>query len=332
MPSCHNLYNFELSAKIIISNNGDHISDLEHTVYLDKLVESLKDLSSTTDTLNFVKQMVSLSTLLTSLNRNIDNSYPTVDKNAQDPTYFIAAYFDTKNIAIALWVYRIIRSLTRYILFSDMFYETGNNRYALLAKQVYRSVKGCLQSECDKQYLIYSIDYSLDQFSAFWKFEQFIKSRMLNNCTFSYNEIRHFILSKSSDASLVYAKVLDTRLPNFNENVALILHYNQALLDIQDDWEDIEDDVRDDMPNIFVMAAVDNIQYNRIKKFRHDMLRRVVLSGANGSVVLITRLVDEIRASTKSISIPDNFAFLKSLSDRYADSVRKEIVSFDELL
>jgi hypothetical protein len=155
---------------------------------------------------------------------------------------------------------------------------------------------------------------------------------MLNNYTFSYNEIRHFILSKSSDALLVYAKVLDARLPNFNENVALILHYNQALLDIQDDWGDIEDDIRDDMPNIFVMAAVDKIQYNRIKKLRHDMLRRVVLNGANGSVGLITRLVDEIHASTKNVSIPDNFAFLKSLSDRYADTVRRKIVSFDELL
>lgn len=61
---------------------------------------------------------------------------------------------------------------------------------------------------------------------------------MLKNCTFSYIEIRHFNLSKSSDASLVYAKVLDAKLPSFNENVALILHYNQALLDIQDDWED----------------------------------------------------------------------------------------------
>jgi hypothetical protein len=105
--------------------------------------------------------MVSLSALLSSFDRNLDNSYPAIDENAQDPTYFIAAYFDTKNIAEALWVYRIIRSLTRYILLSDRFYETGNDRYALLAKQVHKSVNEFLQSEYDAQHLIYSIDYLL---------------------------------------------------------------------------------------------------------------------------------------------------------------------------
>jgi hypothetical protein len=120
---------------------------------------------------------------------------------------------------------------------------------------------------------------------------------------------------------------MDAKLPSFNENVALVLHYNQALLDIQDDWEDIEDDVQEDMPNIFVMAAVDNIPYNRIKKSRHDIIRKVVLSGNNLSGVPIGRLVNELQASSKSVAIPDNFAFLKSLSDRYADTLRRKISS-----
>jgi hypothetical protein len=192
---------------------------------------------------------------------------------------------------------------------------------------VHESVIKSLQSEYDAQHLIYSIDYLLDQFSAFWKFEQIMKHRILKNHTFSYSEIRHCILSKSSDASLIYAKVLDAKLPSFNENVALVLHYNQALLDIIDDWEDIEDDVQEDMPNIFVMAAVDNIPYNRIKKSRQDIIRKVVLSGTNSSRGPISRLVNELQASSKSVSIPDNFTFLKTLTDRYADSLRTEISS-----
>jgi hypothetical protein len=305
------------------------LSDFENRVYLDKISKLIRDLNSTTDTLLFVKQMVSLSALLSSFDRNLDNSFPAIDENAQDPTYFIAAYFDTKNIAEALWVYRIIRSLTRYILLSDRFYETGNDRYALLAKQVHESINELLlqSSESNTQHLIYSIDYLLGQFSAFWKFEQIIKRRILKNYTFSYTEIRHFNLSKSSDASLVYAKVLDAKLPSFNENVALVLHYNQALLDIQDDWEDIEDDVQEDMPNIFVMAAVDNIPYNRIKKSRHDIIRKVVLSATNSSGGPVSRLVNELQAASKRVSIPDNFAFLKFLSDRYADTLRRKISS-----
>jgi hypothetical protein len=305
------------------------LSDSEKRDYLDKISRSARDLNSTAiDTILFVEQMVSLSALLNSFDRNFNNSFPAIDENAQDPTYFIAAYFDTKNIAEALWVYRIVRSLTRYILLSDRFYETGNDRYALLAKQVHKTVNEILlqSSESNAQHLIHSIDYSLEQFSAFWKFEQIIRCRILENYTFSYTELRHFNLSKSSDASLVYSKVLDAKLPTFNENVALVLHYNQALLDILDDWEDIEDDVQEDMPNIFVMAAVDNIPYNRIKKSRQDMIRKIVLSATNSSGGSVSRLVNELHASSKSISIPEKFAFLKSLSDRYADTLRRKIV------
>ena len=303
------------------------LRDFENKAYLDKILMSIRNLSSTTDIPLFVQQMVSLSALLSNYDRNLDNSFPVIDENAQDPTYFIAAYFDTKNIAESILVYRIVRSLTRYILLSDRFYETGKDRYALLAKQVRKSVNEILQSNGDVQHLIYSIDYSLKQFSAFWKFEHVIKRRILKNYTFSYNEIRHYNLSKSSDALLVYANVLDAKLPSFNENVALVLHYNQALLDIQDDWEDIEDDVQDDMPNIFVMAAVKNIPYNRIKKSRRDAIRTAVLNGTNSSRGSAIRLVNELQASINSISIPDNFAFLKTLSDRYAHTLRRKIPS-----
>ena len=302
-------------------------SEFENRVYLDKISKSVRDLNSTTDALLFVQQMVPLSALLSSFDRNLDNSFPDVDENAQDPTYFIAAYFDTKNLAESIWLYRIVRSLTRYILLSDRFYETGKDRYALLAKQVRKSVNEILQSNGDVQHLIYSIDYSLKQFSAFWKFEHIIKRRILKNYTFSYNEIRHFNLSKSSDASLVYAKVLDVKLPSFSENVGLVLHNNQALLDIQDDWEDIEDDVQEDMPNIFVMAAADNIPYNKIKKSRHDVIRKLVVNNTNSSRGPVIRLLNELQASSRSVSIPENFAFLKSLSDRYANNLRRKISS-----
>lgn len=300
-------------------------SDFENKAYLDKISNAIKDLGSTTDTLLFVQQMVSLSSLLSNFDQDLNNSFSAIDENAQDPSYFIAAYFDTKNLTEALWVYRIIRSLTRYILLSDRFYETGNERYALLAKQARELVNEFLRFESDAQHLIYSMDYLLEQFSAFWKFEQIIKRRILRNYTFSYTELKHFNLSKSSDAPLIYAKVLDAKLPSFNENVGLVLHYNQALLDIQDDWEDIEDDVLADMPNIFIMAAVGNIPYDKIKVSRHELIRKVVLNGTNLSGGPVSRLVNHLHASSKSVSIPESFAFLKTLSDRYANTLRRNL-------
>src|SRR5215475_11826104 len=121
-------------------------NDFENRGILNKISKLIRDLNSTTHNLLFIQQMVSLSELLSNFYRNLDNSFPAIDENAQDPTYFIAAYFDTKNIAEALWVYRIVKSLTRYILLSDRFYETGNDRYALQAKYVRKSVNKFIQS------------------------------------------------------------------------------------------------------------------------------------------------------------------------------------------
>jgi hypothetical protein len=303
------------------------LNTFENKVYLDKISKSIRKLASTTDILLFVQQMIPLSELLNSFDRNIENSFPDIDENTQDPTYFIAAYFDTKNIADSIWIYRIVRALTRYVLLSDKFFETRNDKYSSLAKQVLKSLNEILQSKGEVQHLIYSINYSLSQFSAFWEFESIINRRILNNYTFSYKEIRHFNLSKSSDALLVYANVLDAKLPSFNQNAALVLHYNQALLDLQDDWEDIEDDIQEDMPNIFVMAALNTIPYARIKKFSREAVRAAVLNGNSLSKGPINRLVNELQTSSKSISIHDNFAFLKSLSDCYANALRIKMSS-----
>ena len=303
------------------------VSDFQNRIYLDRISKSIRDLSSTiTDAQLFVQQMVSLSTLLTSLERKLDKSYSTIDKNTQDPTYFIAAYFDTRNVSEALLVYRIVRCLTRFILLSDRFYETGNENYALLAKRVRESLSESLQSGFNLKHLIYSIKYWLGQFSAFWEFECIVKHRMIDNSIFSFNEIRHFNFSKSSDVLLAYSKVLGAVLPSFNENVALVLHYNQALLDILDDWEDIENDIRGDMPNIFVMAPVNYIPYCKIKKSRHEMIRQIVLSRTTSSPKgPVGRLICELDDSSKGVSVPNSFGFLKTLSGRYVDTLRRII-------
>jgi hypothetical protein len=256
---------------------------------------------------------------------NISTKFRTVDEKAQDPTYYVATYFDTKDLKQALWVYRMIRLLARYVLLYDKFFETKNNRYHLLARKVRRSINKILANEIDKHHLKYSIDFSLMQFWPFWKFEQIVKSRILQGSTFSYNEIRNFSLSKSSDASTIYARVLDAKLPSFSENVSLVLHYNQALLDLIDDWEDIEEDIQGDMPNVFVMAAIENFPYKIIKKNNITKLRNIIVNSLESSKSPIIRLVDEYQASIRNISIPSNLVFIKLVSDHHIDTLRKAI-------
>ncbi len=307
--------------------NTTNLGDKGQKVIIDKISKAAKELSFPNDKMAFIEQMISLSRLLMSYDLHISTAFRTIDEKAQDPTYFVATYFDTKDIQQALWVYRMVRLLARYILVYDKYFETRKNRYAILARKVRKSINKMLVNEIDSHHLKYSIDFSLKQFWPFWKFEQILKSRIIEGNTFSYNEIRNFNLFKSSDASLIYARVLDAKLPSFSENVSLVLHYNQALLDLIDDWEDIEEDIQEDMPNAFVMAAIENVPYKIIKKYNVTKLRNAILNSLESSKSPIIRLVDEYHTSIRNISIPSNLVFIKLVSDHHADTLRQAISS-----
>jgi len=309
----------------VVEIKNINLRDKEENSIIDKISKVAKELSFPDDRINFIGQMISLSKLLMMYDLNISTTFRNVDEKAQDPTYFVATYFDTKDMEQALWVYRMIRLLARYVLLYDKFFETKNNRYVSLARKVRRSINKILANEIYKHHLKYSIDFSLKQFWPFWRFEQIVKSRILEGNTFSYNEIRNFSQSKSSDASTIYARVLDAKLPSFSENVSLVLHYNQALLDLMDDWQDIEEDIQGDMPNIFVMAAIENVPYKIIKKYDITNLKNIIMNSLESSESPIIRLVDEYHASIRNISIPSNLVFIKLVSDHHVDTLRKAI-------
>jgi len=307
--------------------NTTNLRDKGQKVIIDKISKAAKELSFLNDKMAFIEQMITLSRLLMRYDFNISTTFRTIDEKAQDPTYFVATYFDTKDIQQALWVYRMVRLLARYILVYDRYFETRKNRYAILANKVRKSINKIFENEIDSHHLKYSIDFSLKQFWPFWKFEQILKSRIIEGNTFSYNEIRNFNLFKSSDASLIYARVLDAKLPSFSENVSLVLHYNQALLDLKDDWEDIEEDIQEDMPNAFVMAAIENVPYKELKKCRITKLRNIIRNSLDSFESPIIRLIDEYHSSIRNISIPSNLVFIKLVSDHHANALSQTISS-----
>ena len=304
--------------------NNSKFRDFNKEVIIEKISIAAKEITLTNDRMIFIERMISLSKLLMKYDLHSSSVFRTMDEKAQDPSYFAAAYIDTKDIDQALWIYRIVRLLTRYILLFDRFFEIGNNRYKLLARRVRRSINEFLLNADDRKFLHYSIDFSLKQFWTFWKFEKYVKCRMLEGHSFSYKEIRHFNQFKSSDASIVYARVLAARLPSFNENVSLVLHYNQALLDMLDDWQDIEDDVQEDMPNVFVIASLEFVPYSKIKNCSRARIRKIIADTLDSSST-VSRLINEYQASVRNILIPENLAFLKVLSDHHADALRNVI-------
>ena len=270
---------------------------------------------------NFVSEIEEINGLLGRIDPPSSSLMQAVDVKGQDyATYFYAAYSDTLNLDLSLEAYTHVKNLVRIVVLMDRYYEVGNQRYRRLGQ----GLKARLKKE-DNSYLRSILRFNLKQFWPFWKFENYTKTLMLHGHSFSAAEIKCFNLFKSSDAALLYAPVLEAMLPHFSHNANTILHYNQALQDIDDDLDDIQEDLRDQMPNIFILASLGKDQskaYPQLYKHRTNGSRLSILENASGIVLDIveeyTKLIDEI-------TLPDEFKFLKFLSRSYADRIKKKL-------
>lgn len=76
-----------------------------------------------------------------------------------------------------------------------------------------------------ESYMKYSLDFLLEVV-AIRGLRTGGKRHMLKGHTFAFKKVRHYNLFKASDAPMIYAHVLDAELPDFNQNVSAVLHYN----------------------------------------------------------------------------------------------------------
>ena len=270
---------------------------------------------------SFVSEIEEINGLLSRIDPPSSALMQAVDVKGQDyATYFYAAYSDSLDIDLSLTAYRHVRNMVRIVVLMDRYYEVGNQRYRRLGQGILTRLK-----KEDDSYLRSILRFNLKQFWPFWKFENYTKSLMLNGHNFSAAEVKCFNLFKSSDAALLYAPVLEAMLPHFSHNANMILHYNQALQDIDDDLDDIQEDLRDQMPNIFILASLGkdhSRDYLQLYKHRTNGARLSILENASGAVLDI---VEEYSSMIKDIELPDEFRFLKFLSTSYADRIKKKL-------
>lgn len=85
--------------------------------------------------------------------------------------------------------------------------------------------------------------------------------------------------------------------------------------------------IQTEFPNVCVMTAVQEVSYNSIKNSTKDGIRNIVLERSVSSRASIIRLMNEYQESIRNICIPGKLAFLKSLSDHYAETLRGRISS-----
>jgi hypothetical protein len=82
----------------MIDDNTSMFRGLDSKRVTDEISTIVKGLDFSGDRMTFIEQMISLNRVLSSYDPHESTSFRTVDEKAQDPTYFIATYFDTKDI------------------------------------------------------------------------------------------------------------------------------------------------------------------------------------------------------------------------------------------
>jgi hypothetical protein len=232
-------------------------------------------------------------------------------------TTFLVLYFGTKDLEKSLESHSLIKALTKYIVLLDRHYDEKNYEYKVRADAIFKKI----MSKVDG-YIKHSIMHGMATLWATATYEINLRERMLRGEVFHKKEIRNHIFLKSSDTEL-YGIILDEAIESFNPNIMQIIHYNQALLDIQDDLNDLDEDILRHDLNIFVMAScqqgsIDNIYSGETNTT--DVLK------SSTSVVL--EIIEDFEECIQSTLIPKEYAFLKMLSAKYVRTLRYNITKY----
>ncbi len=286
------------------------------------LAEKSEGLSYATEA-DFALGIEEIENLLRRLDPPSSTLMQAVDVKGKDyATYYYAAYSETRDLDRSLAIYGYVKDFIRVIVLMDRYFEVGNERYRRIGQGLIERLK-----KADNERLRGVLAYNLKQFWPFWKFEQHTKKMMIQGHVFSQNEAKCYNLFKSSDAALIYAPLLEGMLPRFTRSTSLVIHYNQALQDIDDDFDDIQEDLNDQMPNIFILASV-----GRNESTTFSTLYGHRMNGSKGTIIessseTVQGIIDEYASSIEGIEIPNQFRFLKTLSKHYANRVRKKLAA-----
>ena len=271
---------------------------------------------------NFTKDLDSLSGLIQTFDPPSSPILNHLDQKAGDlGTYYLAAFSSAHNTDVAMTAYRTVRSLVRYIFLVDRYFEVADVDQRNLARAVLKNLK-----DESGSFLRSSITYSLKKFWPFWRFEQAMRKRMLRGDIFDAREVRQLNYSKSSDAPVIYSAVLESLLSDYDYNVSSILHFNQALQDLKDDFDDVAEDIEDKMPNAFILAATLRLDVRKTFSMNPVQARQTILS--SGAAADIMRIAQGYRKSVNQIELSEPYWFLKDLSKKYFKDLEDAVAPY----
>jgi len=232
-------------------------------------------------------------------------------------TTFLVLYYGTNDLEKSLEAHSLIKALTKYIVLLDRHYDEKNYEYKVRADAIFKKI----MSKVDG-YIKHSIMHSMATLWATATYEINLRERMLRGEVFNKKEIRNHIFLKSSD-TVLYGIILDEAIKSFNPNIMQIIHYNQAVLDIQDDVNDLEEDILRHDLNIFVMAASQLVSLEDIHSGKITP-QQVVKEATD----VVQEIISDFAECIHFTLIPKEYAFLKMLSANYIKTASQDIKKY----
>ena len=232
-------------------------------------------------------------------------------------TSFLVLFYGTKDIQVSLEAHSLIKSLTKYIVLLDKHYDEKNYEYKARADIIFKKVMSSVDG-----YIKHAIIHGMSTLWATATYEINLRGRMLHGEIFNKKEIRNHIFLKSSDTEL-YGIILDNAINSFNPNVLQLIHYNQAILDIQDDLNDLDEDILRHDLNVFVMSAANEISLDDM--YRSEASSSDIVRISSSQVV---EIIDDFEICMLGIHVPTQYDFLKKFSSNYIKTLRDSIKNY----
>ena len=127
------------------------------------------------------------------------------------------------------------------------------------------------------------------------------------------------MLLKSSD-TVLYGIILDHYVDSYNPNVLQLLHFNQAILDIQDDLNDLDEDILRRDLNIFVMAASNEIPLDKI--YSGKFTTKMILKKSSN---MVNEIIGDLQRCIVGTNVQPEYSFMKVFSRHYIKSIREAL-------
>jgi len=205
-----------------------------------------------------------------------------------------------------------IKLAVRCACLLDSHAETDNQAYFEEFKRQRKDFYGLIPDQHQQKLRVLE-----GEVMQFFEEECLIMDRVRSRDRFSEENIREYLLGKSSD-NLFYGEVLEIFVPEWD--LTEELRIQTILFDIGKDIKDYEEDIRDELPNVIYMALSSGVDKDTIPRDGTAAIELAIRTGASNRLLgLASDFKDRALESERIKTSP---TLEKAINDRFKEIIQ----------